>query len=131
EPPFCSFTNGNIVENSFSYSVAPLRSIPNQTRGEWIKPEANFERSEVVYDNEAEQRRRGEVVSRTIPLLGITRASQAARMARFLHDSAYRANTFCEFRVGIDALHIEVGDVVLVSHDVPGWVNKHFRVLEI
>src|SRR5690606_1978574 len=131
ETPVYSFTNDNIVEDSFSYSVAPLRSIPNQIRVEWINPEANFERSEVVYDNEADQIRRGEVVSRTIPLLGITRASQAGRMARFLHDSAYRANTFCEFRVGIDALHVEVGDVVLVSHDVPGWVNKQFRVLEI
>src|SRR5690606_5431021 len=131
ETPVYSFTNDNIVEDSFSYSVAPLRSIPNQIRVEWINPEANFERSGVVYDNEADQIRRGEVVSRTIPLLGITRASQAGRMARFLHDSAYRANTFCEFRVGIDALHVEVGDVVLVSHDVPGWVNKQFRVLEI
>src|SRR5690606_7537140 len=131
EAPVYAFDMDNIVEGSFIYSKASRKDIPNQIRVEWIDPEADWERSETVYDNEIDQDRRGEVYSRTISLVGITRPGQAGRMARFYHDSAFWANTFCEFRVGIDALHVEVGDVIQVSHDVPGWDKKLFRVLEI
>lgn len=131
ESPVYQFDHDNIKEGTFVYSKASRKDIPNQIRIEWIDPDADYERAEAVYDNEIDQDKRGEVYSRTIGLLGVTRASQAGRMARFYHDSAYWANTFCEFRVGIDALHCEVGDVVQVSHDVPGWTKKLFRILEI
>src|SRR5690606_27346552 len=131
EAPVHHFDMGNIVEGSFEYSKASRKDIPNQIRVEWIDPAADYERAETVYDNEIDQDKRGEIYSRTIGLLGITRPGQAGRMARFYHDSAYWCNTFCEFRVGIDALHVEVGDVIQVSHDVPGWDKKLFRVIEI
>src|SRR5690606_28187914 len=125
------FNMDNIVEGSFEYSKASLKDIPNQIRVEWIDPASDYERAEAVYDNEIDQDKRGEVYSRTIGLLGITRPGQAGRMARFYHDSGYWCNTFCAFKVGIDALHWEVGDVVQVSHDAPGWDRKLFRILEI
>lgn len=131
EPPVYSFGMHNIVADSFVFSKAARRDIPNQIRVEWIDPDSDYERVEAVYDNESDQDERGEVVSRTISLLGISRPGQAGRMARFYHDKAYWCSTACEFRVGIDALHVEVGDVVLVSHDVPGWVDKPFRVVQI
>lgn len=131
EAPAHAFTMDNIVHGSFSYSKASRKDIPNRVVAEWVDPEADFERVEIAYDNEIDQDRRGEVYSRTVTLLGVTRPGQAGRMARFYHDSAFWANTFCEFRVGIDALHCEVGDVVQVSHDVPGWDKKLFRILEI
>ncbi|OUN01430.1 MAG: hypothetical protein BAA04_04905 [Firmicutes bacterium ZCTH02-B6] len=131
EAPVYHFSMDNIVEGSFVYSRASRRDVPNQIRIEWIDPSADYERAEAVYDNEVDQQERGEVYSRTISLLGVTRASQAGRMARFYHDSAYWARTFCEFKVGIDALHVEVGDIVQVSHEVPGWDRKLFRILEI
>ena len=37
----------------------------------------------------------------------------------------------CAFRVGINALKAEVGDIVAVSHDIPGWAGKLFRIAEI
>ena len=131
EAPVHAFTMDNIVSGSFSYSKASRKDIPNRVVAEWVDPRADYERVETAYDNEIDQDRRGEIYSRTVTLLGVTRPGQAGRMARFYHDSAYWANTFCEFRVGIDALHCEVGDVVQVSHDVPGWDKKFFRILEI
>lgn len=131
EVPVHAFGMNNIVHGSFTYSKASRKDIPNRVVAEWVDPQADYERVETAYDNEIDQDRRGEVYSRTVTLLGVTRPGQAGRMARFYHDSAYWANTFCEFRVGIDALHCEVGDVVQVSHDVPGWEQKLFRILEI
>lgn len=129
--PVQSFTMDNIVADSFSYSKASLKEIPNQIRVEWIDPESDWEQSDMVYDNEVDQEERGEVLENAITLYGVTRSGQAGREARWYHDSGYICNTFCEFRVGIDSLHCEVGDIVKVSHDVPGWVEKQFRILEI
>lgn len=129
--PVQSFTMDNIVADSFSYSKASLKEIPNQIRVEWIDPESDWEQSDMVYDNEVDQEERGEVLENSITLYGVTRPGQAGREARWYHDSGYICNTFCEFRVGIDSLHCEVGDIVKVSHDVPGWVEKQFRILEI
>jgi hypothetical protein len=129
--PVQSFTMDNIVADSFSYSKASLKEIPNRIRVEWIDPESNWEQADISYDNEVDQEERGDVLTRTITLYGVTRPGQAGREARFYHDSGYICSTFCEFRVGIDSLHCEVGDVVKVSHDVPGWTEKQFRILEI
>lgn len=131
QPTVYAFGMDNIIADSFVYSKASYKDTPNQIRVEWIDPDSEWERVESVYDNEPDQERRGEIYSRTISAFGVTRPGQAGRLARFYHDSAFWANTFCEFRVGIDALMCEVGDVVAVSHDVPGWTGKLFRILEI
>src|SRR5690606_41189774 len=102
EPPVYSLGMHNIVAYSFVFRKAARRDIPNQIRVEWIDPDSDYERVEAVYDNESDQDERGEVVSRTISLLGISRPGQAGRMARFYHDKAYWCSTACEFRVGID-----------------------------
>lgn len=129
--PVQAFTMDNIVADSFSYSKASLKQIPNRVRVEWIDPEANWEQASIPYDNEVDQEERGDVEEMAVALYGVTRSGQAGREARWYHDSWYMCNTFCEFRVGIDSLHCEAGDVIKVSHDVPGWVEKQFRILEI
>lgn len=134
EAPVQAFTMDNIVEGSFSYAKAKRKDVPNRIAVEFIDPnapEGAWERSKIVAEDEVDQDLRGELNEKVIQLWGITRHTQAGRMARFYLDSARLCNTFCEFRVGIGALACEVGDIVKVSHDVPGWSEKLFRVLSI
>lgn len=134
EAPVQAFTMDNIVEGSFSYAKAKRKDVPNRVVVEFIDPnapEGAWERSKIVAEDEVDMDLTGEVREKIIQLWGVTRASQAGRMARFYLDWSRRCNTFCEFRVGIGALACEVGDVVKVSHEVPGWIEKLFRILAI
>lgn len=134
EVPVQAFTMDNIVEGSFSYTKAKRKDVPNRIVVEFIDPnapEGAWERSKIIAEDEVDQDLRGELNEKVIQLWGVTRSSQAGRMARFYLDSARLCNTFCEFKVGIGALACEVGDIIKVSHDVPGWVEKQFRILAI
>jgi len=75
--------------------------------------------------------RTGERRDRILNLTGIKRRSQAQRMAQYFLNKAVHCSNACTFRVGINALQAEVGDVVAVSHDIPRWHGKLFKIVEI
>jgi hypothetical protein len=104
--------------------------MPNQLIGQFSDRSNDWELGSVIYDDEIDQEARG-VFSQTLTLAGVTRPSQAGRLIRYYHDLTKLCDTFCEFQAGIDAIHCEAGDVITVSHDVPGWVDKEFLILEM
>ncbi|HUM42963.1 MAG TPA: phage tail protein, partial [Fervidobacterium sp.] len=130
ELPVQAFNMDNIVAGSFSYSLDSINEMPNQIIGQFSDRFNDWELGSVVYDDEIDQEARG-VFSQTLTLAGVTRPSQAGRLIRYYHDLTKLCDTFCEFQAGIDAIHCEAGDVITVSHDVPGWVNKEFLILEM
>src|SRR5690554_1558434 len=130
ETPVQHFNMDNIIANSFSYSKSSRKEIYNRVTVQYIDPEEHWEKIGAQYSLDSDIKKRG-VNMIEIPLLGITRFSQAGRMARFYQKKSWFCNTFCQFSVGIGALECEVGDVITVTHDVPGWVGKEFRILEI
>lgn len=75
--------------------------------------------------------RTGERRDRVFNLTGIKRRTQAQRMAYYYLNKAIHCPHACAFRVGVNALQAEVGDVVAISHDIPKWQGKLFRIAEI
>ena len=131
EAPVQSYTMDNIVEDSFSYNKSSRKEVPNKVLVQYTDPNKNWQKVYAQYTDDRDIEKRGKVVDKTISLLGINRFNQAGRLARFYQKKAKFCSTFCEFKVGIDSLHCEVGDVITLTHDVPGWVDKEFRILEI
>ena len=125
-----SFTTDNIVADSFSYWKTSRKERYNRVVVEYIAPDEHWQKIGAQYSIDSDIQKRG-LVDTTIPLLGINRFSQAGRMAKYFQKNSWYNTTFCQFKVGIDSLHCESGDVVKVSHDVPGWNEKLFRILEI
>ncbi|MFW6145689.1 MAG: phage tail protein, partial [bacterium] len=125
-----SFDMSNIVMDSFSYEKTSKKDRYNRVSVEYTDPDANWDKlvARVNLDRDITERGLNE---ETISLLGINRYSQASRQAQYFQKKSWYCTTFCQFRVGIDALHCEAGDVVKVSHDVPGWEEKKFRILSI
>jgi len=71
-----------------------------------------------------------EVRRLTLSLPGVTGSGQAYDLGRFmLRQSRY--SIFVEVNAIAEALRCEVGDVVTLTHEVPGWTAKPFRVQEI
>ncbi len=130
EIPVQSYTMDNIVADSFSYWKTSRKDRYNRVTVEYTDPDNHWEKVGAQYSLDRDIQKRG-LHELTVPLLGLNRFSQAGRMARYFQKKSYFCNTFCQFKAGIDSLHCEAGDVVKVSHDVPGWVEKEFRILEI
>jgi hypothetical protein len=135
ETPVFTFDMGNIVKGSFSYSPAlKRREVPNRLWIEFIDPDnpsRPWEPAKLLIEDELDQEIREEVVEQSEQFWGVTDPAQAGRLGWLIFDYARYCKQFCSFKVGINAIHCEVGDVVYVTHTVPGWVNKKFRILSI
>lgn len=120
----------NIVKGSFSWWQKPQSEMYNQVTIEWIDPDNHWERSTAFFEDTEDVAIRG-AVSRSFSLLGITSKKQVERMGAFLLDSSRLVRNFCSFSLGIQDADIDVGDVIAVTHDLPGWENKWFRVVRV
>lgn len=130
------FTMSNIVEKSFSYRYIPKDDAVNRVKIQYVDPAQNYTKVFAIAEDTALQDEREAegsegVIEKEYSLYGITRFSQATRIANMMLKSVKAASIGCMFRTGTHAIHCEPGDVVLVSHDVPAWVDKTFRVVDI
>lgn len=132
-----AFTMANIIRGSFAYSKASKDELPNRIKVQYIDPDYNYTKIFAQADDPIDQANRralnlGEdIVTKEVSLLGITRLSQAIRQAKTFLYLARTCGTYCSFKVGPDALAVEVGDIISVTHDVSKWTAKQFRVLAI
>lgn len=126
-----AFNMNSIVTGSFQWRKQSYRDRPNVLRIEYINAADDYRHDYVEAFDTWDIDTMGERRERVVRLLGVTRATQAQRMALFYLDQAIHVNHLCSFRVGIGALKAEVGDVISVTHDVPSWSAKEFRILQI
>jgi hypothetical protein len=141
ESPVHSFSLENIVEGSFSYTPFPSKiNVPNRLYIEfkdYSDPSGKWPMSKILIEDEIDMEIRREnnihpvVVEKTIQLRGVIHPSQAGRLGRLIFDYARICPVVCSLRGGIDSSLVKVGQVVTVSHDVPGWTNKLFRVIAL
>jgi len=126
-----SFHMGSIIADSFTWAKLSYRNRPNVVRVEYINAADKFRHDFVEAFDDWDIDTTGDRRDKTIQLLGVKRVTQASRMAQYYLNQAIQIQHMCTFRVGIAALKAEVGDVIAVSHDVPAWVSKQFRIVRI
>jgi hypothetical protein len=132
-----ALTMDNIISGSFGYSQAGKDDLPNKVMIQYIDPDYEWQKIYALAENKLDQDTRADllvgrsVIEKKMAIFGITRFTQASRLARrFLRMATY-SSTYCTVSVGIDCIACEVGDVVTVTHDVPSWTAKPFRILSI
>jgi hypothetical protein len=128
--PYKAIGLDNIIEGSFTWWQRPEDDIYNRVVVEWVNPDMYWEQTVSVFENEADIAERG-IVERRYQLYGITRAIQAQRMGAYLLDVSNGSINMCQFGLSIKDSDIEVGDVIAITHDLPGWENKWFRVIKL
>ncbi|MFW5981522.1 MAG: phage tail protein, partial [bacterium] len=117
----------NIISGSFSRKEKSRKDRFSEVTVKYTDPAQNYEQigarftdESLTFENKTD-----------ITILGINRFSQAGREARYFQRKSSLCTTMATWGAGIDSIHCEVGDVVLLSHDNPGWEEKPFRVMEI
>jgi hypothetical protein len=130
------FDLDNIINGSFTYHLTGKDDTPNRVAVEYVDPDQNYSKTMAYHNNEIAQREREElgdepVVLASLRMWGITRFSQASRMARLYSDLASICGTLCSFETNIVGIKCELGDVITVTHTTPGWDKKPVRVLSM
>lgn len=120
ETPVQLFGMGNIIEGSFSQQWRSKKDIPNVIEVQYLNKDRNYEQEQIAYIDETALAAGDPIRKKQIRIF-TTRTSQAIREGRY----ALLVNKYIDrsvsFKVAIDAVAIQAGDVINVSHDVPQW----------
>ena len=119
--PVMLFNMGNIVSGSFNESYLDLIERANEVELTFSNREKNWERDIVQVYSKSWDDDQSINNPTAITMEGITRWKQAYRQAVYLLKSSEYIVRTVSFDADVDAIACQVGDVVLVQHDLPRW----------
>lgn len=112
------FTVGNIGNDGFKETFLPFADRATEIEAQFANKAKDYTRDQFIIAGPS-----SDAVTKkaTVQLLGITRLTEAYRMARLsLYKNLY-IGRMIEIPVDIDALAATLGDLIMVQHDVPMW----------
>jgi hypothetical protein len=104
-----TFDPNNIVKDTMSWNFPSVDDRPNRIRVQWVDPSQNYVKVYTQVDDRIDQDERNIVITKDISLLGITRSSQASRMAKLYMAKTKYASANVQFSARLESIHCEVG----------------------
>lgn len=126
-----TFDPNNIVRDSFSWNLASLDDRANRIKVQWVDPTQNYVKIYTQIEDRIDQDLRSTITTKEISLLGITRQTQASRMAKLFMAISKYANINIKFAARLDSIHCEIGDVVAVTHQASKFTRRLFRISDM
>lgn len=131
DTPVMSVTENEIVADSVRINLPGLADTPNRVKIQYPDIGDNYVMKDlVVADETAVLQYDLEERDLELELIGTTDATQATKLATY-HLERNSLNKTYTFAMHPRALALEPGDMIQVSHTLPGWTNRVVRVLEI
>jgi predicted phage tail protein len=117
--PVALFGMGSIEKGSFNQKWSQISETPNVVDVTYNDKTKDYQEETIDYlDSEYD----GTAPIRRQSLrLFVTRTSQAIREARYYLKLLKYSKRKIQFRTSINASHLEPGDIIAVSHDLPQW----------
>jgi len=105
-------------DSCFDLKIQPLTldNTPNHYEVSIVDPLNNWSVVKCLVDDYADQKRRQKITTKEVSLEGVTSQNQALRLARFYRDYNLVCPLQLSFTTGLQAMHLEPGDVVTVSY---------------
>lgn len=126
--PVYAFDDDNIIQNSMSYTAASSTESPNKLNMKYIEPTLDWTSVSAIVEDLADQKQqpvgRGKIVEKDVELIGVTSQCQALRLGKIYRDLIRLCPISIEFKTAMQALNLEPGDVVTISHNVVLEDNK-------
>lgn len=113
-PVSYKFTDSNC--SNLKISPLKLSETPNKYEVSIIDPLNNWTSIKAICEDYADQKLRQRIVTKSVSLEGVTSQNQALRLARFYRDYNLVCPMQISFSTGMQAMHLEPGDVVTVSY---------------
>ena len=118
--------------NCSDVKISPLslNDTPNRYEVSIVDPLNNWTVVKCICEDFADQKQRQRIVTKSVSLEGVSSQYQALRLARFYRDYNLTCPLQISFTTGMQAMHLEPGDVVTVSyHKV--FTELPIRITEI
>lgn len=123
--------NEDNITGAWTIAMDSLGERVNRVTATYIDAAQNNKPNTVTVDDAAYRiADGGELLERSVMLSGVTGRGQAYDIALWEMRQS-RLSMVVEVNALLSALRCEVGDVVSVTHSVPGWTAKPFRVTGI
>lgn len=129
DSPVMDLTEDDIKAESFSFTLPGIQDLPNSVRAKFINSANKYVLEDLVVNDTASIGLDGETREKVIELIGVDNYEQAYKIALYQLERA-RLNRIHSFACGPKAIPLEPGDMIRVTHTLPGWTQKVCRVLE-
>ena len=110
------FTEDQIVKDTFAISQIGLDETPNRYILNIVSPENNWRATRCIVEDTAMQASTGFIQEESVDLDGVTSYQQALRIGRLYRDLNTVCNKVISFSTASQAMHLQPGDVILVSY---------------
>lgn len=113
----------SIIAGTFEVEYGGPQDRPNAYTIEFLDEDNGWERSSVYVEHESvtDTSNFEDVRHETIFVRGITRRAAAMRHGKFLANANQLIKRIGSFQAAVDAIHYEVGDVLVLQHDLVPW----------
>lgn len=119
--PIQLFTMGNMVQDKFQEDFLGMKDRANAVEITFVNKDKGYQKDAItIYDNNWDD---SQIIQNPtqITLYGCTSYEQAYREGKYrLRLNQYLQRTI-SFDADIDAIACQVGDVILIQHDLPQW----------
>jgi len=122
-----SFGDDNIVAGTFKVMLPPLKDKPNRIRVKYVDALEAYTPKDAVYEVGSPADVQGLDREQTIVLPSCAYRDQAHRIAQTAANAAMFGTTI-SFETKADAIDLEPGDIIDVTHPACAWSGKLFRV---
>jgi len=123
-----SFDDDNIVAGSFRMHQPSIKEIPTKVTLKYLDALNNFTPAEASFDVRSVDP--GMEIEHVLDMPGVNARDEAMATAYSYANLANLSN-FIEFETNHNAIGVEAGDVIDVTHPAAAWSQKLFRVLGI
>jgi hypothetical protein len=128
DTPVMSIEESEIIEDSFSFRQPSMQDTPNRI-------EIKFPNVDIDYKAETLQLETNDYIDIgdderkiIIELIGTTDYEQAVKLGAYLLERA-AFNKIFMFSIGSQGAVLEQGDIIQVTHTLPGWTDHVCRVI--
>lgn len=125
-----AFTADNIV-GEWSIRPAGKREKMNRIRARFFNPARDWQPDFAIQESTTFRTQDNGIILEQDVDLPFTRDLYRAQQIAQIELKQSRVGIVCQFTATIAATEVEVGDVVTITHDTPGWTGKLFRVVGI
>ena len=124
-----TFNEDNIV-GKWDITLGNKNTMVNRIRANFFNEDKDYQPDIAVIDSPTHRTEDGGILLERMIDLPFTSDIGRAKMIAAMSLNQSRQSIACEFTATIEGTLAEVGDVVYISHETPGWENKKFRIMK-
>jgi hypothetical protein len=118
-------------EASITVSSLSTAETPNQLTVEFQNAFNEYQQDSLSVVDVDDQLLMDQVVSLTLPALGLPNFNQAARIALFELNQGIAGNTYVQFETTVRGLKLRPGDLITVTYLKEGFERQPFRITKV